>query len=388
MRRPIRWTSIIADALVVPALVLGIATAFFPGALGIHEVEAVSPTGEMNIRTTAPSWLFPGVFLAIMWTALRAVAHAEAIAVKVREPFGTLILTLSAVFIEVALVLAVMMTGSSEDTVARDTMFAALMVILNGLVGVALIAGALRKREQAFNSQSSNSYLAVIAALCTMGLILPRFTTSQPGGYMSDPMNAFVAGASLAVYLAFLALQTSSHRVFFVNTRETGSEEHHGSHATIGPLWFSIAGLVVSLATVVLLAESLGGLLVSFLASRFLPPALQGVVIAFLILLPEGIGAIRSALGSNIQRTVNILHGSALSTIGLTIPAVLISASLVGRRVELGLEAPEICLLVATIFVSVVNFGQGRTNMLQGVIHATLFALWIVLLVDTRQYIL
>lgn len=387
MLRRTRWLSLVPDAVVVAALALGIALISFPDAFGTHHVvSGEHAPSSAGTHDGAPHWLFPVVFLSIMWAALRASAHAEAIAHQLKEPFGTLILTLSAVFIEVALVIAVMLTGSGEDTVARDTMFAAIMVILNGLVGVALIAGALRRTEQTFNSQSTNSYMAVIAALCTMGLILPRFTTAEPGGYMSDQMDLFVAGASLAVFVVFLTLQTSSHRDFFVTHKEP-SESQLGHHGSFRPLWISVLLLLVSLATAVMLSESLGDLLVSFLNRRFLPQALQGVVIAFLILLPEGIGAVRSALGSNIQRTVNILHGSALSTIGLTIPAVLICARAVGRDVELGLEPPEICLLVATIFVSAVNFGKGRTNMMQGVIHAMMFAGWIMLLIDPRQYI-
>ena len=144
---------------------------------------------------------------------------------------------------------------------------------------------------------------------------------------------------------------------------------------------------MIALLSVVLLSESLGDLLVGFLVKNSLPPALQGVVIAFLVLLPEGIAAVRSALSSNVQRTINILHGSALSTIGLTIPAVLFVAMLFGKRVELGLQAPEICLLAATMVLSMLHFGAGKTNMMQGIVHAMLFAVWIALLLDPRTYL-
>ena len=279
-----------------------------------------------------------------------------------------------------------MMTGDAADTVARDTMFATLMMILNGLVGLALIAGALRKREQPFNAQSSSSYLGVTGAICTIGLVLPRFTTSEPGGYMSDQMDFFVAGASFVVYGGFLFLQSSSHRDFFVSAREDAQSHVSHSHLADVPLWKSICLLLIALFSVVLLSESLGDLLVGFLVKNALPPALQGVVIAFLVLLPEGIAAIRSALSSNVQRTINILHGSALSTIGLTIPAVLFVAMLFGKRVELGLEPPEICLLAATMVLSILHFGSGKTNMMQGIVHAMLFAVWIALLLDPRNY--
>ena len=343
--------------------------------------------GKTDHATQPPFYIFPLVFIAILWSALRASEHAEAVAIKLPDPFGTLVLTLSAVFIEVALVIGVMMTGSASDTVARDTMFATLMLIMNGLVGLSLIAGALRKREQPFNAQSSSSYLGVTAALCTIGLVLPRFTTSEPGGYMSARMDIFVAGGSLIVYSAFIFLQSSSHRDFFVVTRQDA--QTHVSHSDLKnqPLWKSISFLIVALLSVVLLSESLGDLLVGFLARNELAPALQGVVIAFLVLLPEGIAAVRSALRSDVQRSINILHGSALSTIGLTIPAVLFVAMLFGKRVELGLEPPEICILAATMILSMLHFGAGKTNMMQGIVHAMLFVIWIALLIDPQSHL-
>ncbi len=368
-------------------LIGGLILVVRPEWIGLHGHSSAPAAPGATVTIDPPAYLFPAIFFAIMWCALRASEHAEAIAIKLPDPFGTLVLTLSAVIIEVALVIGVMVTGDAADTVARDTMFATLMLILNGLVGLALIAGALRKREQPFNAQSSTSYLGVTAALCTIGLVLPRFTTSEPGGYMSPQMNVFVAGASVVVYGAFIFLQSSSHRDFFIIVREEAkSHLGHGDLAH-APLWKSITLLLSALVAVVLLSESLGHLLVGFLEKHFLPPALQGVVIAFLVLLPEGIAAVRSALRSDVQRTVNILHGSALSTIGLTIPAVLLVAMLFGRSVELGLEPPEICILAATMILSMLHFGAGKSNMMQGIVHATLFAVWIAVLMDPHRYI-
>lgn len=385
-RRP--W---LLDLPLLLALGLGLAIRFVPSWVGLV-VTLVDPQDHFSgvAAVDAPLWLFPVVAIVIMWAALRASSHAEAIAHHLRDPYGTLVLTLSAISIEVILVIEVMTTGHAQDTVARDTMFATLMLILNGLVGVSLVLGSLKHREQEFNPKSSSAYLAMIAALCSVGLILPRFQGGEPGGYMTDSMETFVAGASLALYVAFVALQSSTHREDFVVERAPAHKGRSGAGAPaaapsrdpVPPLGRSCMLLLVSLLGVVLLSDSLGDLLVTTLKKAYLPPSLQGVFIATLILLPEGISATRSALRSDVQRTINILHGSAVSTIGLTIPAVLIVSKLIGRNAELGLEPADIALFAATLFVSMIQFGHGRTNMLQGFVHLMLFALWIVMLMD------
>ena len=377
-----RWMPWLLDGPVFLGTLFGIVIITAPERVGLVVVPAPSDDGVASVE--APSYLFPLVGFVIMWAALRAAAHAEVIAHRLRDPFGTLVLTLSAIFIEVILVIEVMTTGRMEDTVARDTMFASLMLILNGFVGLALVVGALKHREQVFNHQSSSAYMAMIAALCTLGLVLPRFTNSAPGGYMSQAMEVFVAGASLGLFVAFIALQSSTHRDFFVAGRPASMKGQSRAAAPSLPIGRSVVLLVVSLVTVTLLADSLGDLLVTTLRRAYLPQTLQGVCIASLILLPEGITAVRSAFRADVQRTINILHGSAVSTIGLTIPAVLIVSHLIGRDVELGLEAPEITLLAATIMVSMIQFGHGRTNVMQGIVHLMLFMLWIVLLMDDR----
>ncbi len=387
LRACARW---VPDGLVIVGVLLGIALVSAPGSLGFHLSDDDPARRAVGVGAVeAPWFLLPLVGAAIMWAALRASAHAETIAHRLRDPFGTLVLTISAISIEVVLVVAVMTAGHSCATVARDTMFATLMVILNGLVGVALIAGALKKRELSFNQQSSSAYLSMIAALCTVGLVLPRFTTSAPGGYMAAPMETFVAGASLAVYAAFVALQSSAHRDFFVlDLKETPARAAGNARAVRGhraSLTRPIVMLLLALATVILLADGLGDLLVDSLQRASLPASFQGVAIAVLILLPEGIAAVRSALSTNVQRTINILHGSALATIGLTIPAVLIVSHSIGSPVELGLEPPEITLLVATIMVAMIQFGQGRTNLMHGLVHAMLFMLWLALLLDEES---
>ena len=372
------------DLPIAAGIGFGLVVLFCGKWVGLHSEADELAAGGPAFAKAAPRFLLPLIFMTILYCGFRASAHAEEIAHRLREPFGVLILTLSAVTIEVALVIGVMLTGSTEDDVARNTMFAVLMMIMNGLVGIALLMGGLRKREQAFNAQSTSAFLALITALTFIGLVMPRLTVSRPGGYMTPQMEIFVAGASLGVYLAFLALQSSSHRHFFTFL-DGRAEEHHvapeSAPAVTRPaLWISVLLLVAALVGVVLLAESLGHLLVSILARNFFPQAIQGVVIAFLILLPEGIAATRAALRSDVQRTINILHGSALSTIGLTIPAVLIVSLVLQRPIELGLNAPEIGLLAATIIVTMLNVSLGKANLMQGIIHLMFFAVWIALI--------
>ncbi|MSR69986.1 MAG: hypothetical protein EXS17_06555 [Phycisphaerales bacterium] len=371
----IHWLSKLADLPLCLGLLFAIVVAGRPAWIGIVHGEA------------EPWFVLPLILAVILICAFRASAHAEVIAHRLREPFGSLILTLSAVTIEVTLVVGIMLAGKSEDQVARDTMFAVIMMVMNGLIGFALIMGGLRKREQTFNAKSASAFLALITALTLIGLVLPRLTVSRPGGYMSEQMELYVACASLGVYVAFLALQSSSHREFFVQ-HEADVPADDSAPSVIAPvnsrraMAESVALLVVALLAVVLLAESLGGLLVNFWSNRHLPNVLEGVVVAFLILLPEGIAAIRAAWRSNLQTTINILHGSALSTIGLTIPAVLFVSLIIDTPVELGLEPAQICLLAGTIVLSMLHLSNGRANLMQGIVHIMFFTMWIALLLD------
>jgi Ca2+:H+ antiporter len=363
----------------------------------------------------APSLLgFAWIFGVIATCAVAASHRADAVAERLGEPIGTVVLTLSVIVIEVAVVAAMMLADKGEPTVARDTMFATLMIILNGLVGVALLAGGLRRHEQTFNLQTSASYLSLLIPLAAITLVLPRMTVTEPGGFMTRRMEIFVALACVAVYGTFLWMQTSSHRGFFAHPGghgehghgehghgehghgehghgEHGHGEHdhgHGAHvhavpaAPHRPMWVDILALVVLLGMVVLMAESLGSATVRILEVNGLPRALAGVLVACLILGPEGVAAIQAARSESMQRTMNILLGSALSTIGLTVPVVLALGLIRGQRVELGLEAPEITLLACTVLVSVVNFTHGRTNRMQGLVHLCLFVAYIALIFD------
>jgi Ca2+:H+ antiporter len=267
---------------------------------------------------------------------------------------------------------------------------------------MALLAGGIDRREQFFNLQSSASYITLIIPLALIALVLPRLTEAEPGGFMTPRMEIFVATASVLMYGAFLWMQTSRYRSFFAHeSAEVDAEQvndigriHPDSQQTLHsggadhdvalfkPLWRDVTGLVVMLVVVVVLAESLGKSTAGFLKETGLPPAIAGVLVACLALGPEGLAAIKAARRNSMQRTMNILLGSALSTIGLTVPTVLILARILGQHIELGLPFPEIALLIGTMLISIVNFTHGRANPMQGVVHLALFITYIALLFD------
>ncbi len=360
----------------------------------LHLLPSPDPAGAIGPQVAVFAWYFA----VILACAFRASAHADHVAHRLGEPYGTLVLTLSAISIEVAIVAAVMLTGHGDATIARDTMFATLMIIMNGLVGVALLVGGWRRHEQFFNLQSAASYLPLIVTLATVALVLPRFTHSAPGGRMGPGHQVFAAFACIVVYGGFLWLQTSRYRSFFEDQVDAVRPEPEAAdgepaqsaprsvqqpaHAAEHGLAAECAWLVASLVAVVLLAEGLGERSSGLIDRVGAPVALSGLLVAVLILTPEGLAAVRAAHRNSMQRTMNILLGSALSTIGLTVPAVLLLAIFLRRDVELGLEPTELVLLVGTLLVSMTTVMRGRVNPMQGVVHLTLFLTYVVMIFD------
>ena len=325
----------------------------------------------------------------VLACAIRAMTHADSLAEHFGEPYGTIILTVSAITIEVAAVCAIMLGPSGNATVARDTMFAVLMIILNLLVGIIILVGVRKRAEAVFNLQSAGSYLAMIIALATITMVLPRFTNSKVGGWMSNPMEIFVGLSSLLIYGVFLKMQTSKHREFFEYRGERvathagiAGEVGHPSVPTTGGPTRSIVLLVISLVAVVLVAEGLAPHINLLLEAALIPEPIGGVFIAALVLAPEGFSAIRAARNDDMQRSINVLLGSALATIGLTVPAVLAIRWLTGKSPELGLEPPYIVLFVATLFLASFNLTRGRVNAIQGFVHLLLFLTWIIVILD------
>jgi Ca2+:H+ antiporter len=329
---------------------------------------------------------FGWLFVVMLWLAFAVVRHADCLALLLGEPYGTLILTLSVISIEVIMISAIMLTGENNPTLARDTLFSVLMIVLNGLVGITLLLGALRHREQAYNLKGASAYLAVIIPLAGLGIVLPRFTTSAPQGEPSTLLALFLMLMSFALWGTFLAIQTSRHRAYFMQPSETADEErgmaHEEGDLEVRSLTYHALLLPLCMLPIVLLSKKMALLVDHGISVMGAPQALGGFLVAILVLSPECMAAVKSALDNRLMRSMNIAFGSGLATIGLTIPAVLAIGLVTGKRVELGLETPEIVLLFLTLLVSVVNISSERTNVLQGLVHLTLFATYIVLIFD------
>ncbi|PYJ98409.1 MAG: calcium:proton antiporter, partial [Verrucomicrobia bacterium] len=309
------------------------------------------------------------------------VRHADYLAVKCGEPYGTLILTLSAISIEVMTISAAMLHGANNPTLARDAMFAVIMIALNGLVGLSLLLGGLRHREQQYNLQGASAYLNTIMVLAVLGLILPNFTTSMSGPRFSWPQEIFLAVTSVGLYAIFLLIQTMRHSQYFIGSQDVSAmpNPEHDQRQMRSTAYHSVM-LFVYLIAVVLLAEKFAIPLDNGIERFGMPQALGGAIIAALVLSPEALSAIHATLGNQLQRSVNILLGSVLATIGLTIPAVLTIGLVTRRPVALGVEGGNFPLLLLTLAVSVVTFSSGRTNILQGCIHLLLFAVFLLLI--------
>jgi Ca2+:H+ antiporter len=330
--------------------------------------------------------LFAWIFAVMLWSAFGVARHADELAIGLGEPYGTLLLTLAVTIIEVSLIAAIMLTGENDPHLARDTMFAVLMIVLNAMVGTTLLFGGIRHRQQHFNVGGANAFLAVIVPLSVFALVVPDFTATAPG--LSRPQQIFFAGVTILLYLVFLAIQTVRHRGLFIGPDvELSAFEEHAARWTdrrepAGALIYHAVLLVLSMLPVVLLSKDLA-VFVDYGVFRLgAPAALGGVIVAILVLTPEGLGALHAAAANRLQRAVNICLGSALATIGLTVPAVLLIGLVTGAPVELGLEPIEMVLLLLTLLVSTLTFGSGHTNILQGAVHLVLFLAYVVLIFD------
>lgn len=324
-----------------------------------------------------PLWLaiiFLWLFTVILGSALAVVRHAEHLGEQLGEPYGTLVLTLSITAIEVISITAIMLHGANNPTLARDTLFAVAMIVLNGMVGLSLLAGGWRHREQQYNLQGANAYLGVVIPLGILALVMPNYTAS-PQKTLTFAQEAFLAVICAGLYIAFLGLQTRRHRAYFAaGDDDEGSSEAHGGAARIT---LHALLLLAYMVPVVYLAEKLAHPVDYVVETLGKPAALAGLVMAVLVATPEGIGAVRAARGNHMQRSVNIFLGSLLSTIGLTIPAILVISHLTAHPIELGLQHTDLVLFLLTLTVSLVTFSSGHTNVLQGAVHLILFVAYL-----------
>jgi len=339
-----------------------------------------SDLNELTTRTLPLLGVFVWLFAVILWSAMCVVRHADCLAIKFGEPYGTLILTLSAISIEVVVISTAMLHGANNPTLGRDAIFAVIMIALNGLVGLSLMLGGLRYREQHYNIQGVNAYLNVIMALAVLGLVLPNFTISTSGPTFSTEQEIFFAAVSLLLYAVFLLIQTLRHRGYFLDVKETATKHSPHHLARIRSTGFHALMMLLYLAAVIFLAEKFAVPLDNSIEQFHMPQAFGGAVIAALVLSPEGLGGITASLHNQLQRSINILFGSVLATIGLTIPAVLMIGLLTKRSVSLGVQGGNLPLLLLTLAVSVVTFTSRKTNVLQGCIHLLLFAVFVLLI--------
>ena len=348
----------------------------FP-ALAVLLFAAVTVTGY-SFTPSAAGLVFAGVLLVILFgTVFAAVHHAEVVAERIGEPFGTLLLTLSVTIIEVALIATIMLGEKGVTTLARDTVFAVVMIVCNGLVGICILTGGLRYREQDVQVTGSNLYLSVLIVLATITLIMPNYTLTTPGPIYSAGQLGFVSVVTILLYGVFLYTQTIRHRDYFIGGAVGAADEE--AHVSNRTLLVSSILLLVSLLAVVLLAKKFSLVVDAGAALIGAPPAFAGILVALLILLPESVAAIGAARKNDLQKSINLALGSSLATIGLTIPAVAVAAYVLDKKLVLGLNEQETVLLLLTFVLSMLTFGTGRTNILFGLVHLVVFAVFMFL---------
>ncbi len=328
----------------------------------------------------------PIIILSVVLIAcvLAAVHHAEVVAQKVGEPFGTLILALAVTVIEVSLIVSLMSSGGEKaTTLARDTVFAAIMIILTFIIGICILVGSTKYKEQFVTKHAATSALVALCAILVLTLVLPNYTTSRPGPQYSQPQLVFVAIVSLIIYFGFVMIQSVRHRNYFLPIDENGhlseDENAHAAPPSKQTTILSLLLLIVCLGAVVLLAKMLSPFIETGVESMGAPNSLVGIIIAMVVLLPECIAAVQAAKKDRLQTSMNLALGSALASIGLTIPAVAIYTFFSHTPVLLGIDTTSTVLLMLSIFTVMLSLVTGKTNVLYGIVLLTIFAAYLFL---------
>lgn len=340
------------------------------GFLAMAGAKALPPALQVALPVVA--------LVVLMGVVFACVYHADVIAHRTGEPYGTLVLTVAVTVIEVALILSIMLAGEGRPSLARETVFSVIMVVCNGVVGLCLILGGLRYGEQGFRLPGANAYLVVLMPLATLTLILPTYTTSMAGPFFTATQLGFISFVTLALYGVFLYVQTVRHRDYFLSDLGGAPDDHAMPGAR--QFWESVVLLLVGLLAVVLLAKGVAGSIETMVVQVGAPVEAVGLLVALLVLLPETVAALRAARHNELQKSLNLALGSSLATIGLTIPAVSLLAIAHNQPLELGIDQNDTVLLVLTFAVSLVTFGGGRTNILPGFVHLVLFATFVFLI--------
>jgi Ca2+:H+ antiporter len=354
------------------------------------------------LRVSAWTWLLPVGSMALLGIAaaagdvgpvlaavcglglggavVAAVHHAEVIAHRVGEPFGTLVLALAVTVIEASLILSMMVAGGADMAVLpRDTIYAAVMIIANGVVGLCLVVGGVVHREQRFRVEGSGAGMAALIVMCTLTLVIPTFTTSSPGGTYTTPQLWFVAVSSGVLWIIFIFIQTVRHRDYFLPATGADNPDSHAPPPTTRESWMSLGLLLVALVAVVGLAKMLSPTIEHIVEAAGAPRAVVGIAIAMLVLMPETVAAARAARADRLQTSLNLAIGSALASIGLTVPVVVAAAVFLHLPLVLGLAPTELVLLTLTFVVSSVTLASGRTHVMQGAVHLVVFAAFLFL---------
>lgn len=341
---------------------------------------ALPPLGLVAILASLAKLGTPGTLVAaaiLIGCVLAAVHHAEVVAHRVGEPFGTLVLAVAVTVIEVSLIVSLMLSDAGQaSTLARDTVFAAIMIILNGIIGLCLLAGGFRHHEQRFTLRGVSATLGVLAAMAVLSLVLPNYTSTTPGPSYAPSQLVFVAVVSLILYGTFVTVQTVSHRDYFLPAGDVAPDVH-ADPPSDAAAWTAFGILLVALVAVVLLAKALAPTVEAAVVGASLPLATVGVVIAALVLAPESLAAYRAARRNRLQTSLNLALGSALATIGLTIPSVAIVSLLLDLPLGLGVDAKGMTLLALSLFVTTLSLGTGRTTALGGAVHLVIFAAYL-----------
>ncbi|QNF33789.1 ionic transporter y4hA [Adhaeribacter swui] len=315
---------------------------------------------------------------ALIGGVLAAVYHAEVVAHRVGEPFGTLVLAIAVTFIEVSLIVSLMLAGGPEaSALARDTVFAAVMILLTGIVGLCLLSGGARYHEQAYGVKGVSAALVTLIAILTLTLVLPNYTTSMAGPVFNYLQQIFIGIVSLILYGSFVLVQTVRHRDFFLPPNAKNDEDLHAAPPTTKVALLSLAFLLSCLGAVVLLAKALAPTIEAGVVRLGAPNSFVGVIIAGLVLLPEGLAAWRAAKNNRLQTSLNLALGSALASIGLTIPAVAVMSSFTGLPITLGIDVKSIVLLFLSLFTIMIPLSTGRTNILHGIVLLVIFAVYL-----------
>lgn len=316
--------------------------------------------------------------IALIAAVISSVHHAEVVAHRVGEPYGTLVLALAITTIEVGLIITLMLAGGEEThALARDTVFAAVMILLTGIIGLCMLIGGARYHEQIFRKQGVSASLIALTAILVLTLILPNYTTTIPGPYYNSAQLIFVALVSLVLYGSFVLVQAVRHRDYFLPEDAEVDKDKHADPPSVGRSWFSGVFLVVTLTVVVILAKSLAPQIEYGVRAVGAPKSLVGIIVAMVILLPEGMAAIRAARKDRLQTSFNLALGSALASIGLTIPAVAVISLITGMTITLGIDLKSTLLLILALFTIMLSVGSGRTNILQGIVLLVVFAVYV-----------